>query len=123
MPAFGLGPRQHGLTRQDERFDGLRELFKGMSGGSEQLTLLDATDNTPVVFGPKLVDVVHLLSANAEQGERLDHLVERFRGQREQIRAALQYLKQFAPNRWSKSADKLLPFYDDMFAHKMVSKE
>ena len=45
--------------------------------------------------------------ANAEQGERLDHLVERFRGQREQIRAALEYLKQRDPNRWANVCDKL----------------
>jgi len=77
--------------------------------------LLAADDNTPIAFGPELVDVIHLLAGNAEQGERLDHLVERFRGQREQIRAALQYLEQRDPDRWSKSAGKLLPFYDDLF--------
>ncbi|MCY2924408.1 MAG: hypothetical protein NT031_03065, partial [Planctomycetota bacterium] len=64
----------------------------------------------------------HLLAGNAEQNERLDHLVERFRGQREQIRAALQYLKQRDPDRWSKSADKLLPFYDDLFAQAAAQK-
>ena len=52
----------------------------------------------------------------------VDHLVERFRGQREQIRAALQYLKQRDPDRWSKSADKLLPFYDDLFAQPAAQK-
>jgi len=57
--------------------------------------------------------VLHLLMANAEQGERLDHLVERFRSQREQIRAALEYLKGRDPNRWGKVCDKLLPFYSD----------
>jgi len=66
--------------------------------------------------GPPLVDVLHVLLAQAELGERLDLLVERFRGQREQIRAALQYLKQRDPDRWAKSCDKLLPFYDDLFA-------
>jgi uncharacterized protein (DUF433 family) len=106
-----------------ERFDGLREMLRGSGGNTEQLALLDITDNIPVVFGPKLVDVVHLLAANAEQGERLDHLVERFRGQREQIRAMLQYLKQNAPNRWAKTCDKLLPFYDDMFAQTAAAKK
>lgn len=78
--------------------------------------MLDPTDNRPVVIGPALVDVLHLLVANAEQGERLDHLVERFRGQREQLRAALQYLQQRDPERWNKAAQKLLPFYSDLFA-------
>ena len=110
------GGRTYEVLTPLERFDGLREMLRGSGGTNEQLALLDITDNTPVVFGPKLVDVVHLLAANAEQGERLDHLVERFRGQREQIRATFQYLKQNAPNRWAKTCDKLLPFYDDMFA-------
>ena len=117
------GGRTYEVLTPMERFDGLREMLKGAGAMTEQLTLLDSTDNTPVVFGPKLVDVVHLLAANAEQGERLDHLVERFRGQREQIRAALQYLRQNAPNRWGKTCDKLLPFYDDLFAQAAVAKE
>jgi len=69
-----------------------------------------------VPLGANLVDVLHLLLANAERGERLDHLVERYRGQREPIRAGLEYLKQKDPNRWSKACDKLLPFYSDLFA-------
>jgi uncharacterized protein (DUF433 family) len=116
------GGRTYEVLTPSERFDGLREMLRGAGGPNEQLTLLDSTDNTPVVFGPKLVDVVHLLSANADQGERLDHLVERFRGQREQIRAALQYLKQNAPNRWAKTCDKLLPFYDDLFTQPAAQK-
>jgi hypothetical protein len=69
-----------------------------------------------------LVDVLHLLLANAERGERLDHLVERYRGQRELIRAGLEYLKQKDPNRWSKACEKLLPFYSDLFAQAAMTK-
>ena len=104
-----------------ERASALREILRGATSRSEQLTLLDTTDNTPIVIGPKLVDVLHLLTANAEQGERLDHLVERFRAQREQIRAALEYLKQRDPNRWANACDKLLPFYSDLFAQAAVT--
>ncbi|HRT09051.1 MAG TPA: hypothetical protein P5233_11765, partial [Candidatus Paceibacterota bacterium] len=114
------GGRTYEVLTPLERLDALRDTLRGAGSTTEQMTLLDLADNTPVVFGPKLVDVLHLLVGNAEQGERLDHLVERFRGQREQIRAALQYLKQRDPNRWSKSADKLLPFYDDLFAAQRI---
>ena len=117
------GGRTYEVLTPSERLDGLRLILRGVDANAQQLALLAAEDNAPIAFGPKLVDVVHLLAGNAEQGERLDHLVERFRGQREQIRATLQYLKQRDPDRWTKSADKLLPFYDDMFAQKMVSKE
>ncbi len=116
------GGRTYEVLTPLERLDGLQQTLRGAGSTSEQLTLLDATDNTPVVFGPKLVDVLHLLSGNAEQGERLDHLAERFRGQREQIRAALQYLKQRDPDRWVKACDKLLPFYDDLFAQAAMTK-
>jgi putative DNA methylase len=116
------GGRTYEVLLPVERLDGLRQTLRGAGAMSEQLTLLDTTDNTPVTFGPKLVDVLHLLAGNAEQGERLDHLVERFRGQREQIRAALQYIRQRDPDRWSKACDKLLPFYDDMFAQAAAQK-
>jgi putative DNA methylase len=117
------GGRTYEVLTPSERLDGLRVILRGVGANAQQLALLAEDDNAPIAFGPKLVDVVHLLAGNAEQGERLDHLVERFRGQREQIRAALQYLKQRDPDRWSKSSDKLLPFYDDMFAQQMISKK
>jgi hypothetical protein len=115
------GGRTYEVLAPLERASALRERLRGATSTSEQLTLLDATDNTPIVIGPKLVDVIHLLAANAEQGERLDNLVERFRGQREQIRAALEYLKQRDPNRWANACDKLLPFCSDLFAQAVVA--
>jgi len=116
------GGRSYEVLTPSERLDGLRQTLRGAESNAQQLALLAADDNTPIAFGPELVDVIHLLAGNAEQGERLDHLVERFRGQREQIRAALQYLKQRDPDRWSKSADKVLPFYDDLFAQRAAQK-
>lgn len=116
------GGRTYEVLTPLERASALSEVLRGATSRSEQLTFLDSTDNTPIVIGPKLVDVLHLLIANAEQGERLDHLVERFRGQREQIRAALEYLKQRDPNRWGNVCDKLLPFYSDLFAQSLVAK-
>jgi len=116
------GGRTYEVLTATERLEGLRQSLRGADSNSQQLALLATEDNAPIAFGPELVDVIHLLAGNAEQGERLDNLVERFRGQRSQIRAALQYLKQRDPDRWSKSADKLLPFYDDMFAQTAAQK-
>jgi hypothetical protein len=116
------GGRTYEVLSPLERLDALRQTLRGAESSAEQLTLLASGDNAPIVIGPELVDVVHLLAGNAEQGERLDHLVERFRGQREQIRAALQYLKQRDPDRWTKACDKLLPFYDDLFAQTAATK-
>lgn len=110
------GGRTYEVLTPAERLDALQHHLRGAGSTSEQLTLLDPTDNRAVVIGPALVDVLHLLVAKAEQGERLDQLVERFRGQREQVRAALQYLQQRDPERWNKAAQKLLPFYTDMLA-------
>ncbi len=116
------GGRTYEVLSPLERLDALRQTLRGAESSAEQLTLLASGDNAPIVIGPELVDVIHLLAGNAEQGERLDHLVERFRGQREQIRAALQYLKQRDPDRWTKACDKLLPFYDDLFAQTAATK-
>jgi putative DNA methylase len=116
------GGRTYEVLNSSERLDTLRMTLRGAESTAEQLTLLTSTDNVPIVIGPELVDVIHLLAGNAEQGERLDQLVERFRGQREQIRAALHYLKQRDPDRWTKACDKLLPFYDDLFAQATLEK-
>ena len=116
------GGRTYEVLTPMERLDALSLTLRGAESSAEQLTLLASADNAPIVIGPELVDVIHLLAGNAEQGERLDHLVERFRGQREQIRAALQYLKQRDPDRWTKACDKLLPFYDDLFAQTAATK-
>jgi hypothetical protein len=99
-----------------ERLDGLNALLQKTSPASAQMPLFD--EGVEVQDGPNLVDVLHFLIANAEQGERLDQLVERFRGQREPLRAALEYLQQRDPNRWGKACEKLLPFYSDTMLAK-----
>ena len=67
------------------------------------------------------MDVLHLLLAHAEQGERLDLLVNRFAGQREGIRAALEYLTIRDPNRWGAACAKLLPFYTEEWMGKLFT--
>ena len=116
------GGRTYEVLTPLERIESLRKEFHDTDPSAEQLPLLTG-DDTPAAVSPNLVDVLHLLIGNAEQGERLDNLVDRFRGQREQIRAALQYLKQRDPNRWAKVCDKLLPFYDDLFAQSVIRQD
>jgi|GEM_PF-468350 len=118
------GGRTYEVLTPTERIGGLMDKWmNGLMGESAverleqtELDLPHASTNPRIQqsgVGPPLVDVLHVLVAQAELGERLDQLVERFRSQREAIRAALQYLKQRDPDRWQKSCDKLLPFYDD----------
>jgi len=118
------GGRTYEVLTPTERMAGLMDKWmNGLMGSSaverlEQTEMeLPQTSTNPKIqqsgVGPPLVDVLHVLQAQTEQGERLDQLVERFRSQREAIRAALHYLKQRDPDRWQKSCDKLLPFYDD----------
>ena len=116
------GGRTYEVLTPLERLSGLSESLKGAGQTVEQMTLLGIEVTDKVVVGPNLVDVLHLLLAEADRGERLDHLVERFRGQREQIRAALEYLKQGDPNRWGKACDTLLPYYSDLFAQAAITK-
>ena len=117
------GGRTYEVLTPLERLTGLQQTLRDAGATAEQMTLIEIAGTGSVVVGPNLVDVLHLLMANAEQGERLDHLVERFRGQREQIRAALEYLKQRDPNRWGKVCDKLLPFYSDAMLTQFFAKK
>jgi len=113
------GGRTYEILTPAERVDVLRERLSE----SKVESILELALDLPAKqqpAGPPLIDVLHLLLADAETGERLDHLVERFRGQRETIQAALEYLKQRDPNRWNKSCDRLLPFYSDMFAQNLM---
>jgi putative DNA methylase len=114
------GGRTYEVLTPLERLSGLRESLKEAGPVVEQMTLLEIEGTGKVAVGPNLVDVLHLLLANAEQGERLDHLVERFNGQCAPIRAALEYLKQRDPNRWANACDKLLPFYSDLLAQALT---
>jgi len=113
------GGRTYEVLAPSERVDALRELL----ADSKQDAIMELGLDLPArqeAAGPPLLDVLHLLLAQAERGERLDHLVDRFRGQNGAIQAALEYLKQRDPNRWAKACDKLLPFYSDMFAQNLL---
>lgn len=115
------GGRTYEVLTPLERLDTLQQILSLPKAAVTMDLELDLPPHN-VPSGANLVDILHLLLANAERGERLDHLVESFRGQREPIRAALEYLKQKDPNRWSKSCDKLLPFYSDLFAQAAMMK-
>ncbi|MFA7233703.1 MAG: hypothetical protein WC076_06305 [Terrimicrobiaceae bacterium] len=119
------GGRTYEVLAPRERMDGLMDKWmigKEAIPHAEQIPLdLPHSSNQPPIHSsaaPPLVDVLHFLIANAEQGERLDQLVERFRSQREALRAALEYLQQRDPNRWEKACGKLLPFYSDAMLAK-----
>jgi len=114
------GGRTYEVLTPLERLDGLHVLFKETGPSAVQMPLFD--DGGEVQQGPNLVDMLHLLIAHAEQGERLDHLVERFRGQREVLRAGLEFLQQRDPNRWGKACEKLLPFYSDAMLAKFFTQ-
>jgi hypothetical protein len=115
------GGRTYEVLSPAERVDVLRELLTEAKVSAFLELPLDLPANAPVI-GPPLIDVLHLLLAEAERGERLDQLVARFRGQNETIQAALEFLKQRDPNRWAKACDKLLPFYSDMFAQNQMKE-
>jgi putative DNA methylase len=115
------GGRTYEVLTPLERVEALRIVLPENGPSAEQLGLF-AGDGEATSVGPRLVDVLHFLIAHAEQGERLDHLVERFRGQREALRAALEYLQQRDPNRWGKACEKLLPFYSEAMLAKFFTQ-
>jgi hypothetical protein len=115
------GGRTYEVLTPLERLELLRTALRETGPSAEQIGLF-AGNGENTADGPKLVDVLHFLIANAEQGERLDQIVERFRGQREPLRAALEYLQQRDPNRWGKACDRLLPFYSDTMLAKFFTQ-
>jgi len=115
------GGRTYEVLAPLERLESLRSALRETGPSVEQLGLF-AGNGEAAIDGPNLVDVLHFLIAHAEQGERLDHLVERFRGQREALRAALEYLQQRDPKRWTKACEKLLPFYSDAMLAKFFTQ-
>jgi len=115
------GGRTYEVLAPLERVELLRAALRETGPSAEQLGLFAGNGET-TTDGPNLVDVLHFLIAHAEQGERLDQLVERFRGQREALRAALEYLQQRDPNRWGNACEKLLPFYSDAMLAKFFTQ-
>ncbi len=115
------GGRTYEILTPTERLEGLKNLLKDEGPRSIQVALPGLEAEVKVVDGPNLVDVLHLLLAHAEQGERLDLLVNRFGGQRDAIRAALEYLNTRDPNRWGGACGKLLPFYTEEWMGKFFT--
>ena len=115
------GSRSWAILAPSERLTGLREVLMRAPPTIEQFDLGIVGGERSVVVGPPLVDVLHLLLASAEIGERLDPLIGFFNAQRAQIRAALEWLKARDPNRWAKSCDLLLGFYSDVQLTSLLS--
>lgn len=115
------GGRTYEILTPTERLAGLMDLLKADVPEFVQEALPGLESTVKVVVGPNLVDVLHLLLAHADTGERLDVLVNRFGAQREAIRAALEYLNTRDPNRWSVPCGKLLPFYTEEWMGKFFT--
>lgn len=115
------GGRSWAILTPAERITGLRNVLMKAPPTIEQLDLGIVGGEKSVVVGPPLVDVLHLLLASAEIGERLDPLIDFFNAQRGPIRAALEWLKARDPDRWAKSCDLLLGFYSDVQLTSLIS--
>lgn len=110
------GGRTYTVLTPSERLDALHKKMRTIDQTLSQLEFVETEGSSLSVMGPNLIDVLHYLLAHAEAGERLDVLVNRFGAHRPQVRAALEFIKSKDPNRWSKSCDRLLPFYTDMLS-------
>ncbi|MFA7343237.1 MAG: hypothetical protein WC003_02930 [Terrimicrobiaceae bacterium] len=117
------GGRTYRVLTPAERLEGLKPLLKADVPEFVQEPLPGLEAAVKVVVGPNLVDVLHLLLAHADTGERLDVLVNRFGAQREAIRAALEYLNTRDPNRWGMACGKLLPFYTEEWMGKFFGQD
>jgi hypothetical protein len=115
------GSRSWAILTPAERLNGLREALMKAPPTTEQLDLGIVGGERSVVVGPPLVDVLHLLLASAETGERLDPLITFFDVQRVPLRAALEWLKGRDPDRWAKPCDLLLGFYSDVQLTSLLS--
>ncbi len=115
------GSRSWAILTPAERLNGLREALMKAPPTTEQLDLGIVGGERSVVVGPPLVDVLHLLLASAETGERLDPLITFFEAQRSPLRAALEWLKGRDPDRWAKPCDLLLGFYSDVQLTSLLS--
>jgi putative DNA methylase len=115
------GGRTYRVLTPAERLEGLKHLLKDDDSKFTQDALPGLEAEVKAVDGPNLVDVLHLLLAHAEKGERLDVVVNRFGGQRDAIRAALEYLNTRDPNRWGGACGKLLPFYTEEWMGKFFT--
>ena len=115
------GSRSWAILTPTERLSSLKLVLMKASPIVELLDLGLSGAESRVVLGPPLVDVLHLLLASAETGDRLEPLIAFFDAQRAPIRAALEWLKSRDPDRWAKPCDLLLGFYSDMQLTALLS--
>ncbi|MFA5262778.1 MAG: DNA methyltransferase [Opitutaceae bacterium] len=115
------GSRSWAILTPTERLTGLREALMKAPPTIEQLDLGIVGGDKSIVIGPPLIDVLHLLIASAETGERLDPLIVFFDAQRGSVRAGLEWLKTRDPDRWAKPCDLLLGFYSDVQLTSLLS--
>jgi hypothetical protein len=83
--------RTYEVKSPTERLDMLKKKF-GVEQVDAQGTLFDEDLTTVVVPGVIFIDYVHFLIGLAETGESVLEWLDKFRGKRPQIRAALEYL-------------------------------
>jgi adenine-specific DNA methylase len=83
--------RTYEIKSPVERLDILKKKF-GVHQADAQGTLFDEDLTTVVVPGVIFIDYVHFLIGLAETGESVLEWLDKFRGKRPQIRAALEYL-------------------------------
>ena len=94
-----------------ERLDLLKKKF-GADTKNPQGLLFDEELNPVGISGIVFIDYVHLLIGLAETGESVMEWLERFRGRRPQIRAALDYLARRNRN-FSEPVRKILGLMDE----------
>lgn len=94
-----------------ERLDLLKKKF-GAGSTSRQATLFDEDLTQVVTPGVVFIDYVHFLIGLAENGESVMEWLEKFRGKRPQIRAALDYLARRNRN-FAEPVRKILGLMDE----------
>ncbi|HPF98768.1 MAG TPA: DNA methyltransferase [Kiritimatiellia bacterium] len=106
-----------------ERLDLLKKKF-GAGSASLQTTLFDEDLTQVVTPGVVFIDYVHFLIGLAENGESVMEWLEKFRGKRPQIRAALDYLARRNRN-FSEPVRKILGLMDErtLFTEKKKADE
>ena len=96
----------------------------GAGSASLQTTLFDEDLTQVVTPGVVFIDYVHFLIGLAENGESVMEWLEKFRGKRPQIRAALDYLARRNRN-FSEPVRKILGLMDErtLFTEKKKADE
>jgi putative DNA methylase len=109
------------VKQPSDRLQELKRIFH-LEWPSEQMDFFGSEGQTILPKDFIFVDCVHLLLGLAETGENLLPWLERFRGLRPQLRAALEYLEQRNPS-FEKSAKTVLGLMDERALFTMQQKE